>query len=67
MLTDIIKCFKINLKVLDTINDNRSIIGSTEVAHFLLHWPTIIPIKNNCFRATKRENVVLNPLVPMTK
>ncbi len=30
MLTDTIKWIKINLKVLDTINDNRSIIGSTE-------------------------------------
>ena len=30
MPTDIIKWIEINLKVLDTINDNRSIIGSTE-------------------------------------
>jgi hypothetical protein len=32
MPTDTIKWIEINLKVLDTINDNRSIIGSTEVA-----------------------------------
>jgi hypothetical protein len=32
MPTVTIKWIKINLKVLDTINDNRSIIGSTEVA-----------------------------------
>ena len=31
MQTDTIKWFEINWKVLDTINDNRSIIGSTEV------------------------------------
>ncbi len=31
MPTDIIEWIEINLKVLDTINDNRSIIGSTEV------------------------------------
>jgi hypothetical protein len=30
MLTDTIKWVEINLKVLDTINDNRSVIGSTE-------------------------------------
>ncbi len=30
MPTDTIKWIKINWKVLDTINDNRSIIGSTE-------------------------------------
>jgi hypothetical protein len=30
MLTDTIKWIEINWKVLDTINDNRSIIGSTE-------------------------------------
>ncbi len=30
MPTDIIKWIEINLKVLDRINDNRSIIGSTE-------------------------------------
>ncbi len=32
MPTDTIKWIEINWKVLDTINDNRSIIGSTEVA-----------------------------------
>ncbi len=31
MLTDTIKWIEINWKVLNTINDNRSIIGSTEV------------------------------------
>ncbi len=31
MMTDTIKWIEINWKVLDTINDNRSIIGSTEV------------------------------------
>ncbi len=31
MLTDTIKWIEINWKVLDTNNDNRSIIGSTEV------------------------------------
>ncbi len=31
MPTDTIKWIEINLKVLNTINDNRSIIGSTEV------------------------------------
>jgi hypothetical protein len=31
MPTDRIKWIEINWKVLDTINDNRSIIGSTEV------------------------------------
>ncbi len=31
MPTDTIKWIEINLKVLDTINDNRSIIGSTEI------------------------------------
>ncbi len=30
MPTDTIKWIEMNLKVLDTINDNRSIIGSTE-------------------------------------
>ncbi len=30
MPTDTIKWIEINWKVLDTINDNRSIIGSTE-------------------------------------
>jgi hypothetical protein len=39
MLTDTIKWIEINLKVLDTINDNRSIIGSTEVLFNMSHTP----------------------------
>jgi hypothetical protein len=35
MSTDTIKWIEINWKVLDTINDNRSIIGSIEVTW---HW-----------------------------
>jgi hypothetical protein len=35
MPTDTFKWIEINLKVLDTINDNRSIIGSTEVVDTL--------------------------------
>ncbi len=38
MPTDTIKWIEINLKVLDTINDNRSIIGSTEV---VFAWRTV--------------------------
>ncbi len=33
MPTDTIKWIEINWKVLDSINDNRSIIGSTEVGN----------------------------------
>ncbi len=42
MSTDTIKWIEINLKVLDTINDNRSIIGSTEV--------------ESCFSKIKKTN-----------
>jgi hypothetical protein len=35
MPTDTIKWIEINLKVLDTVNDNRSIIGSTEVGYII--------------------------------
>jgi hypothetical protein len=35
MPTDTIKGIEINLKVLNTNNDNRSIIGSTEVVKFV--------------------------------
>ncbi len=37
MPTDTIKWIKINLKVLDTFNDNRSIIGYTEA---IFMWET---------------------------
>ncbi len=42
MPTDTIKWIEINWKVLDTINDNRSIIGSTEVVQEG-KWGTISP------------------------
>jgi hypothetical protein len=38
MLTDTIKWIEINWKVLDTINDNRSIIGSTEEGEATGQW-----------------------------
>jgi hypothetical protein len=37
MPTDTIKWIEINWKVLDTINDNRSIIGSTEALERYVH------------------------------
>jgi hypothetical protein len=42
MPTDTIKWIEINWKVLNTINDNRSIIGSTEDAYALFCRANII-------------------------
>jgi hypothetical protein len=39
MPTDTIKWIEINLKILDTINDNRSIIGYTEGSH---RWLVVV-------------------------
>jgi hypothetical protein len=58
MPTDTIKWIEINLKVLDTINDNRSIIGSTEEADSVNCWLEILlgsllprcPISLDCCR-----------------
>jgi hypothetical protein len=54
MLTDTIKWIEIDWKVLDTINDNRSIIGSIEITQ--LYPPYSLPIIGDILRRCKGYN-----------
>ncbi len=67
MPTDIIEKIEINLKVLDTVNDNRSIIGSTEACTMhSLAWDDPEDKKNahNVIRASTPSQVIDLPKPP---
>ncbi len=58
MPTDTIKWIEINWQVLDTINDNRSIIGSTEVVDSLeSHHCWLIGWAAEAHRTLQRKQV----------
>ncbi len=54
MLTDTIKLIEINWKVLNTINDNRSITGSTEVVIESSDFMRNVFWLASCFSKTSR-------------